>query len=71
MELEQRQAYVTQMQQRRADLQKQIQTLNEQRRKFVAAKMKEMAESGDETLDSAVIKTCRKQAAAKSFESDE
>ena len=68
MSLEQRQAHVTEKTRQRAELQKQIQTLNQQRKQFVAAKMKELAESGQDTLDSAVIKICRKQAAARHFE---
>jgi hypothetical protein len=69
MTVEQRQAYVAEKTQQRTDLQNQIQTLNEQRKQFVAAKMKELAEeSGHDTLDSAVIKVCRKQAAARHFE---
>jgi hypothetical protein len=69
MTVERRQAYVAEKTQQRTDLQDQIQTLNEQRKQFVAAKMKELAEeSGQDTLDSAVIKVCRKQAAARHFE---
>jgi len=68
MSLEERQAHVAQKGQQRADFQRQIQTLNKQRKEFVAAKMKELAESGQETLDSAVIKICREQAAEKGFE---
>jgi hypothetical protein len=69
MSVEQRQAFVTDKTQQRAQWQQQIQTLNEQRKQFVAAKMKEMAESGEQdTLDTVVIKVCRKQAEAKHFE---
>ena len=68
MSAEQRQAYIAQKGQQRADLQRQIQTLNKQRRECVAAKMKELMESGKETLDSAVIEVCREQAAEKGFE---
>jgi len=69
MTVDQRQAHVAEKTQQRTDLQNQIQTLNEQRKQFVAAKMKELAEeSGQDTLDSAVIKVCRKQAAARHFE---
>jgi hypothetical protein len=65
---EERLAYIAQKGQQRADLQRQIQTLNNQRKECVAAKMKKLAESGEETLDSAVIKVCREQAAEKGFE---
>jgi hypothetical protein len=69
MSLGQRQSHVAEKTRQRAELQKQIQTLNEQRKQFVAAKMKELAEeSGHDTLDSAVIKICRKQAAERHFE---
>jgi hypothetical protein len=68
MSLEERRAYVAENKKRRGELQQQIQTLNEQRKQFVAAKMKEHAESEEDTLDSAVIRTCRKQATAKRFE---
>ena len=69
MTVEQRQVFVAEKAKQRADLQNRIQTLNGQRNQYVVAKMKQMAEeSGHDTLDSAVIKVCRKQAVAKHFE---
>ncbi|MCP5545608.1 MAG: VWA domain-containing protein [Akkermansiaceae bacterium] len=47
---------------KRADLQKEIQTLNKQREEFVAAEMKKQAEDGAQTLDQALVETTRSQA---------
>ena len=48
----------------RETIQKEINELNEARRKYVAEKMEE---SGDNTLDAAMIKAIRVQAEAKNF----
>lgn len=51
----------------RAEIQKKIQGLNEQRNKYVAAEMKKQQAAGDETLGSAVIQAVREQAKTKNF----
>jgi hypothetical protein len=67
MTAEERKAFVEANQKRRDELQKQIQQLNGDRAKYVAAKQKALA-AGDESLDSAMIKTLRTQAAKREFE---
>jgi hypothetical protein len=52
----------------RAEIQKKIQGLNEQRRKYVAAEMKKQQDAGDKTLGSAVIQAVREQAKTRDFE---
>ena len=50
----------------RAEIQKKIQTLNEQRKKYVAVEMKKQ-QKGGKTLGSAVIQAVREQAKKKNF----
>jgi hypothetical protein len=64
---EQRKAYLQTQQQTRLKLQKQIRQLNAERRKYVAEQMKKNAEAGKDTLQAAIIRTTRQQAAQKSF----
>jgi hypothetical protein len=65
MDKKQRKEYIEKMTKKRAELQKKINTLNEGRRKYVESEMKKNAEQN--TLDSAIIKTVRKQAEDKNF----
>ena len=44
-----------------------IQKLNEERKKYVAEKMKELSTKGENTLDAVMIKSLRKQATEKKF----
>jgi hypothetical protein len=67
MTAEERKAFVEANRKRRDELQGQIQQLNGDRAKYVAEKQKELA-GGDESLDSAMIKTLRTQAAKRQFE---
>ncbi len=67
MSLEQRRDYVSGKLQEREAIQKQIMDLNKERQSFVAAKRKELAAKGVETLDTAVVKVVREQAAKKKF----
>ncbi|HJN07531.1 MAG TPA: vWA domain-containing protein [Pirellulaceae bacterium] len=68
MTLKERKAYVEKMQQQRVTLQKRINDVNAERVKFVAAKSKELAEqSGQDTLDQALIGAIRVQATAKNY----
>ncbi len=59
--------YVKQQSKKRAEIQEQIQKLNAERKKYVAAEMKKLQKEGD-TLGSAVIDTIREQAKSKDFE---
>jgi hypothetical protein len=65
MSPQQRGEYVASMQKKREALQKKITTLNVEREKFVKEKMK--TGSGTVTLDEAIIRALRDQAAAKNF----
>ncbi len=67
MTAEQRVAFVEKNAARRAEIQTQINELNEARRKYVAAERKKLAASG-ESLDSAMIQSLRAQAAKRNFE---
>lgn len=62
-----RKEYVEQQSKKRAQIQEQIQKLNAERKKYVAAEMKKLKKEGD-TLGSAVIETIREQAKSKNFE---
>ena len=64
---EEKKAYVEAKAKERADIQKKIQSLNEQRKKYVAAEMKKQKEAGGKTLGSAVIQAVREQAEKKKF----
>jgi hypothetical protein len=69
MNAEERKAHVAKMSGERDGLQKQILELSKQRDAFVAEKRKEMAKAGEaDTLDSAMIKAVRDQAAKKKVE---
>ena len=68
MTLEQCKAYVKKKQEERDTLKKEINKLNAERVKFVAAKQKEAAEaSGEKTLDAVLISAIRDQAVKKKF----
>ena len=67
MTLEERKAFVEKNAKQRAQLQAQIKELNVARTRYVAEEMKKLA-GGEESLDSAMIKTLRAQAAKKHFE---
>ncbi len=60
-----RKDYVDKMIKKRAELQKKINTLNEERRRYVENEMKK--QSKNNTLDSAIINAVRDQAAKKEF----
>lgn len=62
---EERQAYVDQKAAEREKIQSEINRLNQERQKYVAEKAKET--SGDDTLDKAVSKVVREQAAKKAI----
>jgi hypothetical protein len=63
---EERQAYVDQKAAEREQIQVQIKQLNEERQKYLAAKVK--AEGGEQTLDKAISSAVRQQAKEKAIE---
>lgn len=64
-----RAAYVEKLSKERAALQSKIQSLNQEREKFVAAeRAKKAAEGGAKTLDAALIESVRAQGQAAAFE---
>jgi hypothetical protein len=67
MSKSERKAHVQKMGKKRAAIQKKIQKLNAERKKYIAKKKKEMSQSGQDTLDTAMIKAIRKQAGKKQF----
>jgi len=68
MTVEQRVAFVKTNQAARVRIQKRINELNAERKKHVTREMKKLAEKGEDTLDSAMIKTLRAQAARRHFQ---
>ncbi|MHC4742403.1 MAG: vWA domain-containing protein [Planctomycetota bacterium] len=62
-----RKEYVQTKAKERAEIQKKIQTLNEQRKKYVAVELKKQQAAGGKTLGSAVIQAVREQAEKKNF----
>jgi hypothetical protein len=64
---EERKAYIAKMTEQRKQIQAKIQKLNDERKKYVAEKMKKLSEKGEDTLDAVMIKSLRKQAAEKKF----
>lgn len=68
MSMAQRKEYLETKKKEREELQKKIAALSIERGKYVEAEQKKIAEKdGVETLDTAVIKTARKQAEAKNY----
>jgi hypothetical protein len=67
MNLEQRRAFLDEKSKQRADLQAEVRQLNQERQKHIQAEMKRRAASGEDTLDSAIIGSIRRQAAQKNF----
>jgi len=67
MTLAERKAHIEKQAQARTKVQKEIQTLNEARKKHVAVELKKQAKPGAEGLDGAMIKSLRSQAKAKNF----
>lgn len=71
MTLQEMKEYVDGKQKEREKLQKEIQNLNVERQKFVAEERKKLSKSSDQTLDSAIIKCVREQAAKKNIRFEE
>jgi len=68
MSVEERKKFVADHLAKRRAIQKQIQELNDARKKFVAAEMKKLSASGEDTLDAAMVKSLRKQLQEKDFQ---
>ena len=64
MTVEERKAYVEEKSNERESIQNKINKLSEERRKYIAQKL---AESNDNTLDAAMLKMIREQAAEKNY----
>lgn len=69
MTAKERKAYIETQAKQRTEIQKKIQQLNEQRKKYVAEEMKKRQKQGN-TLGSAIIQAIRQQAKKKSFTFD-
>jgi len=67
MDEKEREGYVQAQAKKRSEIQQKISKLNADRKKHVAEKMKELAESGKDTLGAVIVKTVREQAAKKNF----
>jgi len=65
---EQRKAFVEGKAKERADIQKQILKLNDERTAYVAGEMKKKAGSQDDSLDKVMAKTAREQAQQRNFQ---
>lgn len=72
MNKEQREKYVNEKIAKRSEIQAKIQKLNEERRKYVTQKEREMTESNPDanTLDAVMLKTIREQLKAKGMKFD-
>lgn len=66
MNTDERKAYVETKSKERAEMQAKIQTLNKDREKYVAARIKEIA--GTNTLDAVIISAVREQSAKRNFQ---
>jgi hypothetical protein len=64
MTVEERKAYIEEKSKERESIQNQINKLSEERRKYIAQKL---AEGNDNTLDAAMLKMIREQAAEKNY----
>ena len=71
MTMEQRKAYVAEMDRKRAEINTKVADLNAKRGQYVAAEMAKMAEAGDKSFDAAIRTAIRTQAASKGFKFEE
>ena len=71
MTLQERETYIKSQATKRAELKARIQKLSAQRKTYVAAERKKLAESGHNTLDEAIINSVNDQAARKGFQFSE
>jgi hypothetical protein len=68
MSAEERQAYIEEQAKRRTETQQKINDLNRAREQFIAEAQKKTAAQAKDTLDQALIRTLRAQAARRQFE---
>ena len=68
MDASERRDYVADNASKRGDIQEKIRKLNDERKKFVADKRREMQESEGDTLDSVMIKAVREQGEKRNFD---
>lgn len=68
MSPEERKEFIAEQKQRRAEIQQQIQALSKERRQYVEAKRREQLDGN--TLDDAIIRAVREQAARKRYQFD-
>lgn len=71
MTLKERKEYIAKNKAERVQVQKEIQTASQKRRKFVEAEMKKRKLDADTSFDKVIRETVRKQAARKNFKFDE
>ena len=71
MTMEQRKAYVAEMDKKRAEMQTKVNDLNTKRSQYVEAEMKKMADAGSKSFDAAIRTAIRAQAASKGFKFEE
>jgi len=62
-----RKAYIAAKTKEREEIKKEINRLNESRKKYVAEEMKKLSKSGENTLDAVMIKTIQEQISKKHF----
>ena len=67
MTVEQKKAYIAEMEKKRGEMQTQITDLNTKRTAYVETEMKKMAAAGDKSFDAAIRSAIRAQAASKGF----
>jgi len=67
MTVAERKNYIEKKSKQRANIQNRIQELSKERDKFIAAERIKLSETGDDTLDAAMIKSIKKQAEEKNF----
>ncbi len=67
MDVAGRKKYVAECQAKRDAITEKIQKLNKERQTFVDAKLKEMSEEGEQTLDKVMVSTVREQATKKGY----
>jgi len=67
MSLEQKKAYLKEVEKKRKEIQKQIQELSRKRQEYIRSINKGQAQSGSDTFDQAVLSALREQAKKKGF----
>ncbi|MGQ0615204.1 MAG: vWA domain-containing protein [Planctomycetaceae bacterium] len=71
MTLEERRAFVAEMDRKRSEIQKEIAAIQVKRQEFIAQEMAKQAGAGDQAFDKAIREALRKQAESKGFTFEE